>query len=370
METPLLTPQTQLDVPSILVLSNRTVKLPPRTFVRPPERPQIEPPKAVVLEAAAPRIDTSIGTLPVPRSLSEHPVLPVFPAVQAPATGEALKVAETSTARNPKGDENVTLIAQPEFRTPPAATVSVPATSQLGGSVNQPVQVSAPSASATAGGTGVETASRVEGRSAATSRAEVDSSGSQPASPVRSVASGTPGPIAAPGGDGQGSHPGIASAEKIVLPRDGKYDVVITQNSGIVASTASFLSGRPVYSVYVRVGQRTDWILQYCFPVDRDNRRSNSVVVQLSKIPPVAGPYAFLLLRPAITFKQAAHYAFIHGVINTSGRFEKLQEVGGHVIENVDDVLDALTAWEFRPATKDGQPTAVEVLLCIPNPLG
>jgi hypothetical protein len=158
--------------------------------------------------------------------------------------------------------------------------------------------------------------------------------------------------------------------ERVVLPRDGKYDVVITQNAGIVASTASFLSARPVYSVYVRVGQKGDWILQYCFPVSQQQpppRRSS--VVQLSKAAPLAGPYAFLLLRPSVTFKQASPYAYIHGIINAEGRFEKLQEVGGHFIENVADVLDALAGWEFRPATRDGQPTAVEVLLCIPNPL-
>ena len=36
-------------------------------------------------------------------------------------------------------------------------------------------------------------------------------------------------------------------------------------------------------------------------------------------------------------------------------------------LRNMPELLQALASWEFRPATKDGVPIMVEVLLCIPN---
>jgi hypothetical protein len=65
--------------------------------------------------------------------------------------------------------------------------------------------------------------------------------------------------------------------------------------------------------------------------------------------------------------RDGARYGFIHGFVNASGRFEQLTEASDPVIENLDSVLESLRLWEFRPATKDGVPAVVEVLLCIPS---
>jgi hypothetical protein len=92
-----------------------------------------------------------------------------------------------------------------------------------------------------------------------------------------------------------------------------------------------------------------------------------SSIVRIDAIAPLTAPYAFSMVRPAIRFRAGAHYAFIHGFVTVSGRFEGLIQAGDQVIENFDSVAGDLQQWKFRPAAKDGQPTAVEILLCIPN---
>jgi hypothetical protein len=159
--------------------------------------------------------------------------------------------------------------------------------------------------------------------------------------------------------------PGTA---RIEMPRNGNYEVVVTQNAGVIPGSAEFLRGRPVYSVYLHAGDKKDWILQYCLPASDEAPRKNSVVIRLSDPAQVGGPYAVVMLRPAVTFAAPdIRYAMVHGFINKDGHFEQLSEVGDRALKNMPELLQALAAWEFRPATKDGAPVMVEVLLCIPN---
>jgi hypothetical protein len=90
--------------------------------------------------------------------------------------------------------------------------------------------------------------------------------------------------------------------------------------------------------------------------------------VQLGNIAPLTAPYAYSILRPNIRFQPGARYTFIHGFVNPSGRFEHLAAVGDPSLEDTPEVLKTLLQWEFRPASKDGVPTLVEILLCISNP--
>ena len=57
----------------------------------------------------------------------------------------------------------------------------------------------------------------------------------------------------------------------------------------------------------------------------------------------------------------------VHGMVNSSGKFEQLSIVGmtGFAQERL--LLSSLELWQFRPAARDGQATAVEVLLIIPR---
>jgi hypothetical protein len=57
----------------------------------------------------------------------------------------------------------------------------------------------------------------------------------------------------------------------------------------------------------------------------------------------------------------------VHGMITAAGRFVQLATVVPEQFENMKQLMDALQQWEFRPATHDGQPSAVEILLIIPS---
>jgi hypothetical protein len=153
----------------------------------------------------------------------------------------------------------------------------------------------------------------------------------------------------------------------VIRPRDGQYDLAIVQSSGVIPGSSGLLKGRPVYSVYLPVGASNEWVLQYCLPPDEAAKPAQAAVVQIGAVTPVAAPYAFAILRPVIQFRAGARYAFIHGFVSTSGQFERLTQAGEPMIENLDAVLENLQRWEFRPASKDGQPAVVEILLCIPN---
>jgi hypothetical protein len=60
-------------------------------------------------------------------------------------------------------------------------------------------------------------------------------------------------------------------------------------------------------------------------------------------------------------------YLIVHGFITASGRFERLSAVGDLDSASKGLLLAALEHWEFRPASRDGEPSAVEIVLIIPR---
>ncbi|HYL37387.1 MAG TPA: hypothetical protein VEV17_15845 [Bryobacteraceae bacterium] len=175
------------------------------------------------------------------------------------------------------------------------------------------------------------------------------------------------GPGLGAGSGGAGTTMAGSTPLRIVRPINGNYDVAVVQSGASIPGTAGFLKGRPVYSVYLSLGDGKEWILQYCLPPDENHRAAQNQVVQLGTVTPLTAPFAYLILKPTIQLRNGVRYGFIHAFVNTSGRFDGMAEVGDPVIEQVQAVIEALNKWEFRPASKDGVPTAVEILLCIPS---
>ena len=152
-------------------------------------------------------------------------------------------------------------------------------------------------------------------------------------------------------------------------PRNGQYDVAVTLSASALPGAAGLLKGRPVYTVYLAVGTSKDWVLQYAPNDGASVGPRNGMVVTLDQPAPMTAPYAFVILRPPVArISGGARYGFVHGLINATGRFENMSAVGPAAFEDSREILQTLKDWEFRPATKDGVPVAVEFLLCIPNP--
>ena len=161
---------------------------------------------------------------------------------------------------------------------------------------------------------------------------------------------------------GQGNTPPPAGATHIMRPKDGKYSVVVLGSSSAYPEAAGVLSGKPVYTVYIRAGARKEWILQYCLP-----RSAEPAVSVRGSAVPLEAPYPFEIYHPSLTLANDPEYVMVHGFITMAGKFERLTTLGEIDPASSAKLVAALEHWEFRPASRDGEPSAVEILLIIPR---
>jgi hypothetical protein len=154
---------------------------------------------------------------------------------------------------------------------------------------------------------------------------------------------------------------GIPGLTRINLPKDGKFGVVVlgSSTSSRYPQVAGALSGKVVYTVYLRVGLRKNWILQYCLPKTVEKGKGTAVAID--------APWPFLIMRPDRWSASDPDYIMVHGMLTAAGRFDQLAMVFPEELDNKDLLLNSLKLWDFRPASRDGEPTAVEVLLIIPR---
>jgi len=132
---------------------------------------------------------------------------------------------------------------------------------------------------------------------------------------------------------------------------------------GLIESSG-LLSGRPVYTVYLNVGAPREWTMQYCVP--NDNLQTSANTIQLGNPAPVKAPFPRVTLLPPEDFLPKTARTILHGFLNDTGQFEELRAV-----RTEDGDVGALLApflheWEFRPATRDGVPIEIEILLVVP----
>ena len=370
----------QLRVPSIVMMASTPHRMAPKPFVAPPLRKNtMEVPSHVALEMRPPILDVRAGYAKTPEVLKDTtprlaaPVGAVAPVASNREPLEAKPAAATVTG-NAADPPNI--ISLPDRPIPAASAIVLPPLNQVSGR---------DTASGTIGaGDGAGGVVAAPARSGAGGKTASDASGNSPAARTPgagmgtdhagNTASVTPGSGTKPSSgvtvSGAGSGASSTAARvptRLIRPQTGTYEVAIVQSSGVVPGSSGLLKGKPVYSVYIPVGTGKEWILQYCLPADDAQPAARSQVVQLGNITPITAPYAFSIIGPTIQFRPGARYAFIHGFVNASGRFEHLAEASDQEIENIAAVLESLGQWEFRPATKDGVPAMVEILLCIPN---
>jgi hypothetical protein len=156
-------------------------------------------------------------------------------------------------------------------------------------------------------------------------------------------------------------------ATRMVHPSNGVFDVVV-QSSGPEGfpDSAGVLSSKPVYSVYLRVGAKRDWILQYCVPAaDAPALEVSGQVVRLGAPARLNAPFPITTFRPPAR-QRPGRYLMLHGFITAEGRFEGLRPLGAHDDADLAATSAALEGWTFRPATREGRPLRVEILLAIP----
>lgn len=168
------------------------------------------------------------------------------------------------------------------------------------------------------------------------------------------------------GGNGAGEGPDTALAgfTRLTLPKDGKFGVVVQGYAGAVPYPESVgaLSGKVVYTVYLKVGLKRSWILQYCLP-----KANGSAAPRSKSATPVEAPWPYLVMRPDGWGASDPDYVMLHGMLTSAGRFDQMTLAFPDDLERKDLLLKSLNMWAFRPASRDGEPIAVEVLLIIPR---
>ena len=155
---------------------------------------------------------------------------------------------------------------------------------------------------------------------------------------------------------------------KTIHPENGVFDIVIMQ-SALAADTGeaeAVLSGRPVYTVYLRPGGNADWILRYCATDSAGATRATGTSVQLGNPRPVRPPFTRSTVMPSVPLPSRKRGTMIHGFLTAKGQFRDLQAVRAEDAELVASLEPFLRQWDFRPATRSGAPIEVEVLLVIP----
>jgi hypothetical protein len=153
------------------------------------------------------------------------------------------------------------------------------------------------------------------------------------------------------------------SAEHIELPKDGRFNVVVVGSSlsDQYPETLQVWSDRVAYTAYLHVGTPKAWILQYAQLREADASGAGTVAH-------LDAPWPYDILRPNMLAKDLnADALMVHGVLNEAGKLVNLAIAYPAQYVHSSYVLHELQQWQFRPAAQRGKPTAVEVLLIIPE---
>jgi hypothetical protein len=154
---------------------------------------------------------------------------------------------------------------------------------------------------------------------------------------------------------------------RIQHPANGNFDVVITQSlvRDDLPDLSRMLSGSPVYTVYLSVGDLKDWLLEYCVPA-RENKQVGPYQIDVEDAGSVTPPYPISTIIPdSIRAQQTAKPIVLRGLLTAAGSVQvaKLSDIGNSLMYQ----LEALVSqWQFRPALRNNKPIDVEVLLVIP----
>jgi hypothetical protein len=164
--------------------------------------------------------------------------------------------------------------------------------------------------------------------------------------------------------------PPVAVAPELIRvqhPPNGNFDVVITQSlvRDDLPDLSRMLSGSPVYTVYLSVGDLKDWLLEYCVPA-RENRQMSPYQIDVDDAGSVTPPYPISTTIPdSIRIYQTAKPIVLRGLLTAAGSVQmaKLLDTGNSMMYQL---VALVSQWQFRPALRNNKPIDIEVLLVIP----
>jgi hypothetical protein len=177
-----------------------------------------------------------------------------------------------------------------------------------------------------------------------------------------------------PGG-AERSLPGLSTAVitpepriRIANPPSGNFDVVVTQSAlpPVLQELGISLTGSPVFTVYLKVGDDREWLLQYCLPV-ASKPVTNPYEIFVGAPTPIVPPYPLSTVIPkSIVGRHSTGSVAFHGRLTATGAFLNLELRPQKSALGL-QILPMLEDWRFRPAAVDGRPSEVEILLVVPG---
>jgi hypothetical protein len=156
------------------------------------------------------------------------------------------------------------------------------------------------------------------------------------------------------------------SSGRVDHPPDGQFDMIMMQTSlaELFPESNSVMGGRPIYTVYLQVGDSKEWILHYS-AMDARTVQTGSVV-KLGDPRPLAAPYPQVTFLPeSVPSAATGTFVFVHGLIDETGQLQNLRVIGQKIAEPK-TFLATLMQWHFRPAHRGPDVATVEILLVIP----
>jgi hypothetical protein len=150
---------------------------------------------------------------------------------------------------------------------------------------------------------------------------------------------------------------------EIIHPPNGRFDIVVIQSSPDESLPAGVLSGKPVYTVYLQVGDSKPWVMHFSAANSSTVQRGG--FVQLPDPRPLIAPYPRVTVRPDEPVDGPGPYVLVRGMVDESGSLQNLQVIGA-IQSSKSSLLDALSRWRFQPARRAELPQTVEMVLAIP----
>lgn len=349
METPL---------PLVAVWTPPTI--PTATIIPPPPQPQSAP--SVQPSLAMPNHELKAATIELSSTTATSETIPMLVGTTAPIPGRALDPAQipqssshSNSQATPRAVLSVSDVVLPE------GTITLPPANQTAAAFPSDAFAAGAFNGRSVMGRGSDARSTYEGAAHGAS-GEHGSQAQSGTGPDR-TGGATPGATSGSAGssDGTSLADNGSSVDRITRPKDGHFGVVVVGDSVAeeYPEAAGILANRLAYTVYLHVGQTKSWILQYCLP------RTAQAAGNSTR--PDA-PWPFLMVTPHLAPDDYdADALLVHGFINATGHFEKLAVVFPTEFAQSQFLLAALQKWQFRAASQNGQSTAVEVLLIIPE---
>lgn len=176
-------------------------------------------------------------------------------------------------------------------------------------------------------------------------------------------------------GGGTATLPELSTTIRIVHPATGRHDVMIIHGGAdeSLAEARGFLDGEPVYTVYLNVGWKKDWILHYCLP--REGPAAPKQVggfVTLQQTEELRPPYPLTTMVPpevpadAGLARPTGERLMFTGYLDTKGVFQEMQPKAELAAGLQQVILKALANWDMRPAYRGATPMRIRVVLVAP----